>query len=137
MPTLKHAARFLVLAVAVGVEALAQESASVVGTVTDSSGAAIPGVNVSITSTTTNTTSTVQTATDGNYTSPPLPPGRYSVAAQAQGFAKTIQTINLDVAQHARLDFSLKPGEISTSVTVEANAAILETQSAELGNVRT
>ena len=113
------------------------ESASIVGTVTDSSGAAMPGVNVSITSTTTNASFTVQTAADGNYTSPPLQPGRYSVTAEAQGFSKTIATINLDVAQHARLDISLKPGEISTSVSVEANAAILETQSAALGNVRT
>jgi len=113
------------------------ETASIVGTVTDSSGAAIPGVNVLITTTATNATFTVQTAADGNYTSPPLQPGRYSVSAEAQGFSKTIQAINLDVAQHARLDFSLKPGEISTSVTVESNAAILETQSAELGNVRT
>src|SRR5579864_2675746 len=113
------------------------ESASIVGTVTDSSGAAMPGVNVSITSTTTNATFTVQTTADGNYTSPPLQPGRYSVTAEAQGVSRTIETINLDVAQHARLDFSLKPGEISTSVTVESNAAILETQSAALGNVRT
>ena len=138
MPTLKHAARFVVLAVAVGVVAFAQsESASVVGTVTDSSGAAIPGVNVVITSTTTNATFTVQTSTDGNYTSPPLQPGSYSVSAEVQGFSKTIQNINLDVAQHARLNFSLKPGEISTSVTVESSAAMLETQSAALGNVRT
>ena len=138
MATLKRAAGFVFLAFFLVVSAFAQsESASIVGTVTDSSGAAIPGVNVSITSTTTNATFTVQTATDGNYTSPPLQPGNYSIAAQAQGFSKMIQTINLDVAQHARLDFSLKPGEISTSVTVEANAAILETQSAALGNVRT
>ncbi len=64
-------------------------------------------------------------------------PVRYSVSAEAQGFGKTIETINLDVDQHARLDFSLKPGEVNESVTVEANAAILETQSAEIGNVRT
>jgi hypothetical protein len=138
MPTLKRAAEVVFIALAASLAAFAQsESASVVGTVTDSSGAAIPGVNVTITSTATNVGSTVQTSSDGNYTSPPLQPGRYSVAAEAQGFSKMIQTISLDVAQHARLDFSLKPGEITTSVTVESNAAVLETQSAALGNVRT
>ena len=48
-----------------------------------------------------------------------------------------VQNLSLDVDQHARLDFSLKPGQLSESITVEANAAMLDTQSAALGNVRT
>jgi hypothetical protein len=115
----------------------AQESASVVGTVTDSSGAPMAGVSVSIRNTSTNATVTAQTAADGNYSSPPLQPGPYSVSAEFRGFAKTIQNVTLAVDQHSRLDFSLRPGAVNESVTVEANAAILETQSAELGNVRT
>ncbi len=88
MPARKYLIGFLFFALA-AIPAFPQsESASIVGTVTDSSGAAIPGVNVSITSTTTNATVTVQTATDGNYTSPPLQPGRYSVTAEAQGFTQ-------------------------------------------------
>jgi hypothetical protein len=113
------------------------ESASVVGTVTDSSGAPMPSVAVTIKNLNTNLTVTAQTAADGNYSSPPLQPGSYSVAAEAQGFGRIIQNVNLDVDQHARLDFALKPGQVSESVTVEANAAMLDTQSATLGNVRT
>ena len=113
------------------------ESASVVGTVTDSSGAAIPSALVSVRDTQTNATFNVQTAQDGNYTSPPLRPGSYSVSVEAPGFTKLIQNLNLDVDQHARLDFSLKPGQLSETVTVEANAAMLDTQSSALGNVRT
>ena len=51
------------------------ESASIVGTVTDSSGAALPGVTISIRNTQTNAAFNVQSAGDGNYTSPPLQPG--------------------------------------------------------------
>ena len=124
------------LAGALGVYAQS-ETASVVGTVTDSSGAPMPGITVTIKNMSTNATFTPQTATDGNYGSPPLQPGRYSVSVEAQGFTKVIQDINLDIDQHARLDFALKPGQVTESVTVEANAAMLDTQSAELGNVRT
>src|SRR5579871_6134958 len=113
------------------------ESASIVGTVTDSSGAALAGVAISIRNTQTNATLNVQSAGDGNYTSPPLQPGSYSVTVEAQGFTRMVQNLSLDVDQHARLDFSLKPGQLSESVTVEANAAMLDTQSAALGNVRT
>jgi len=113
------------------------ESASIVGTVTDSSGAALPSVSIIIRNTQTNGTFNVQSAGDGNYTSPPLQPGSYSVTVETQGFSKMVQNLNLDVDQHARLDFSLKPGQLSESITVEANAAMLDTQSAALGNVRT
>ncbi|HTS75049.1 MAG TPA: TonB-dependent receptor [Bryobacteraceae bacterium] len=113
------------------------ESAFIVGTVTDSSGALMPSVTVTIRDTRTNIAITVQTAADGNYASPPLQPGPYSVSVETTGFAKTTQNINLDVAQHARLDFSMKPGQVTESVVVEANAAMLDTQTAELSNVRT
>jgi hypothetical protein len=125
-----------ILAAALGLNAQT-ESASVVGTVTDSTGAAVAGATVTIRNTRTNAAVAAQTSGEGNYASPPLEPGSYSIAAEAQGFARVIQNINLDVDQHARVDFSLRPGQISESVTVEANAAMLDTQSATLGNVRT
>ncbi len=126
----------LFLSGAIGIYAQS-ESASVVGTVSDSSGAPIPGLTVTIKNSRTNATVTPQTSTDGNYSSPPLQPGPYVVSVEAQGFTKVIQNVNLDVDQHARIDFALKPGQVSESVTVEANAAMLDTQSATLGNVRT
>src|ERR1700737_2498953 len=81
------------------------ESASIVGTVMDSSGAALPGVTISIRNTQTNATFNAQSAGDGNYTSPPLQPGSYSVTAEAQGFSKMVQNLNLDVDHTARLGF--------------------------------
>jgi hypothetical protein len=113
------------------------ESASIVGTVSDASGALMPSVTVTIRNVRTNAAVTVQTQADGNYTSPTLQPGSYSVTAETSGFGKVIQNISLDIDQHARLDFQLKPGQVTESVVVEANAAMLETQSAAIGNVRT
>src|SRR5579864_2255956 len=89
------------------------ESASIVGSVTDSTGAAMPGVAVTIRNTRTNAAVTAQTAADGNFASPPLQPGPYSATVEAQGFSKMIQTLNLDIDQHARVDFALKPGQVS------------------------
>src|SRR5215469_2951062 len=134
----KRAAAFCVFVVATAATVFGQsESASVVGTVTDSSGASIPAAAVSIRDTRTNASFTAQTAQDGNYTSPPLRPGSYQVSVEAPGFSRMVQTLNLDVDQHARLDFALKPGQLTETVTVESNAAMLDTQSSELGNVRT
>ena len=129
--------RFLLCFSAAGALYGQSESASIVGTVTDSTGALMPSVTVTIRNTQTNAALNVQTAQDGNYASPPLRAGSYAVTAEAQGFSKVIQNINLDVDQHARLDFAMKPGQVTESVVVEANAAMLETQSAAIGNVRT
>lgn len=136
--TIRHGLAGFFLSVATAALILAQsESASVVGTVTDSSGATVPGAAVTIRDTQTNAAFTVLTAQDGNYASPPLRPGAYSVTVEATGFTKVIQNLNLDVDQHPRLDFSLQAGQLNETVTVEANAAMLETQSSALGNVRT
>lgn len=113
------------------------ESASIVGTVTDASSAVVPGATVTIRNDRTNATFNLQSGQDGNYSSPPLPTGAFTVTVEHEGFKRVVQTVNLDVDQRARLDFALQPGAVTESVTVEGNAAMLETQSAELGNVRT
>ena len=103
MPARKRAAALCVFAVATAVTVFGQsESASVVGTVTDSSGASIPGAAVSIRDTRTNASFTAQSAQDGNYTSPPLRPGSYEVSVEASGFSRMVQTLNLDVDQRAQ-----------------------------------
>src|SRR5450432_1243666 len=113
------------------------EYGSIVGTVTDASGASVPRVAVNIRNNHTSAAVTVQTGGDGNYASPPLRPGDYTVTAEAKGFKKVIHPINLNVDQRAQMNFSLQPGEITESITVEGNVQLLDTQSAALGNVRT
>ena len=93
MLTLRQMCAVVVFLLAEATAVFAQsESASVVGTVTDSSSASIPGAVVSIRNTRTNAAFKAQTAQDGNYTSPPLQPGSYAVSVEApasRGWCKT------------------------------------------------
>src|SRR5580704_15327196 len=88
-----------------GVSALyaPSESASIVGTVSDASVAIVPGATVTIRNDRTNATFTVQSGSDGNFSSPPLPTGPFTVSAEHEGFKRIVQTVNLDVDQRARM----------------------------------
>src|SRR5262249_24164030 len=83
------------------------ENGTIVGTVVDASGAAVPGTTIGIKNNETGATITLTTSEAGQYTSPPLRPGSYTVSAEKQGFRRTLQTISLDVNQHARVNFDL------------------------------
>src|ERR1700724_4576396 len=64
---------------------------SIVGTVTDNSGAAVPGAAVKVTNSDTNITTKTTTDSSGNYVVTPLPVGHYSVAVEAQGFKRSLR----------------------------------------------
>ncbi len=66
-------------------------------------------------------------------------PGWYEVKAEAQGFQTEVATaVNVDIAQRARLDFTLKVGMVSQQVEVSAHAEVMDTNTASLGtNYRT
>lgn len=113
------------------------ENVAIVGTVSDSSGGAIPGASVEIKNEETGAAITVLTNEAGQYASPPLRPARYTVSAEVRGFQRTVQTIRLDVNQRARMNFVLSVGSVAETVSVTTEAPRLETQSAALGNVRT
>ena len=99
------------------------DRASISGTVTDPSGAVVPGATVVVTNTGTSEGVTLTTGTDGSYTASLLHVGIYSVEATAHGFEKTLQSgIQLDLNQVARVDLQLKVGAAGevTQVTGEA-----------------
>ena len=100
----------VVFLISVAVAGFAQvDTGSLVGTVKDPSGAALPGVTVTATNADTAVTTSAKTAPDGNYVITPLHIGRYSVSVEAPGFHREIRKdIVLDVQQTIRLDFSLK-----------------------------
>ena len=103
-----------------------------------SAGAVVPGA--SITAANKATGSNVQTVTTstGNYTLPSLASGVYDLTVEAKGFNKYIQEgIDVQVAQTARIDITLKIGSASESVTVNADAPLLKTESAEQSSVLT
>ncbi len=114
------------------------ESGSITGMVLDATGAAVPAAEIRITNVATGGVRTLATGADGNYSSPPLRPGRYRVEAVKTGFQRAIEeSLRVEVNQRARLDFALVIGEVTESVLVKSEAALLQTESAALGNVRT
>ncbi|HJT69459.1 MAG TPA: TonB-dependent receptor [Terriglobales bacterium] len=112
------------------------DTATVTGTVTDSSGAVLPNVTVTATETDTGISATAKTDNNGNYVITPLKIGRYSVSAEASGFqTETRQNLVLDVQQNQRLDFRLRVGSVSQTAEVTSEAPLLETETASLGDV--
>jgi len=106
---------------------------SVAGTVEDSTGAVVPGATVTVTDQATNQSRQATTTNDGTYVIPDLPAGSYTLAVAAQGF-RTSQTRNILVSINnvTRSDVHLSVGERAETVTVEADAAAIQTDSADV-----
>jgi hypothetical protein len=109
---------------------------SILGTLTDPSGSAIAGANVSMTNVRTNETSTTKSDASGNYLVPNLRPGEYVVTIEAAGFKKFVQDgIPLQIDQRARVDASLVLGSTSEVVEITAAAPVLQTETGSIGQV--
>ena len=90
---------------------------TILGTVTDSSGAVVGNAQVDVTNVATGVVSHTSTSANGDFTSPYLAPGIYSVTVQAQGFQRAVaDNITLAVAQQARVNVVMKPGQVSETV---------------------
>jgi hypothetical protein len=106
---------------------------SIVGTVTDPSGAVVPNVRVIATNTGTGVQSTVLTDSLGNYTIGLLPPGTYQIDAEVTGFKKfQRQSVNLEMTRQLRIDIALETGAVSETVSVDATTPLLETETGAL-----
>lgn len=127
---------FMILAVLAPPASSQSFNASIIGNVTDATGAAIP--NVSITAVNVSTNAKVETRSDGTgrYIITPLQPGVYRLEASNPGFKKFIQSgIELAVGQQARVDIPLAIGEVTENVTVEASVSTIETTTSTIGKV--
>ena len=99
--------------------------ADIVGTVTDSNGAAVQGATVTITKVDTNSTRTVTSGDSGQYEAPLLEIGTYKVTATKQGFQTVTQeNIVLQTSDRLRVDLTLPPGNVSGVVTVTAPSGL-------------
>jgi len=127
----------LLLALATAVVAMAQSrNASVVGTVTDTSGAVVPGVNVTVTNVNTGEASTAATGAAGEYTVVNLLYGSYTVKAEMQGFKAAEQAgLTLEIGQRLKVDLVLAPGTVKETVEVTGTPALLSTQSATVADL--
>jgi outer membrane receptor protein involved in Fe transport len=111
-------------------------TSTVLGTIADSTRAVIPNVAVRITNSQTGLTRQTVTDSVGNYSFPALPPGVYTVEAEAQGFRRErVSELALQVNQTARVDFSLQPGTVSESIEVFAVTSLLNTDTATVSQV--
>jgi hypothetical protein len=116
-------------------QAAAQEG-TILGTVTDPSGAAVPNVAISITNTDTGQVRRITTNPTGDYVAPDLPIGHYVVRAEATGFKMGEEKdIALAVADRRRVDFKLELGTTTQSVTVEAAPVVVQTDTGEVSNL--
>src|SRR5271165_5981999 len=108
-------------------------SATLLGTVTDASGAAVPNANVLITASETSVTHEVKTNESGNYTFPDLSPGRYTVAVTAPSFKKAVrENVDVTVNSTSRVDVTLETGSVSETVTVTDAPPMLQTDRADI-----
>ena len=113
------------------------EAGSVVGSVKDPSGLAVPEAAVEIRSLATNVSRKTVTSATGDFDFVALQPGQYALTAQQAGFKASTRTIEIAVGQRLRLDISLEVGTASESITVGANIITVESVSSDLNNVRT
>jgi hypothetical protein len=106
---------------------------TLLGTITDATGATVAGVRVTATEISTGAVHESVTNESGNYTIPDLPPGTYTISGEAKGFKKdTHQNIDLLVNTSTRVDLSLVPGSVTDSVVVTTAPALLQTDRADI-----
>jgi hypothetical protein len=125
---------FAACALTVAPRAVAQAvTGSIVGTVTDSSGAVVANANVQIELTGQSATYMTKTNDSGNYTEPGLSSGIYAVTVTAQGFKKAVfQNISVDTNTTQRVDATLETGSVSEIVTVNTAPPELQTDRADI-----
>ena len=112
------------------------DSGSVLGQVTDSSGAVVPAAKVTLTNKDSGLTAGAETDAGGNYTFSPVRIGNYSLTVEHQGFARVVrENIRVDIQQQIAINLSLQPGEVSQTVDVTAATPILQTENASVGQV--
>src|SRR5690349_16276153 len=141
MLTARISWRFIVLAAIAllfaSLQAFAQD-ATIVGTVTDPTGAVVGNAKVTATNTETGVARTITTGQDGQYVLPGLHIGHYDLKAEASGLKVAEQKgVVLQVGDRARVDFAMQVGAATESVTVEAATVRVQTETGEVSNLIT
>ncbi len=135
MKTILHAAILVIALFGACWPAAAQSfRGSIVGTILDSTGAPIPGAEVTVKNAGTDLERSVNTDETGNYSIPELPLGEYSITVAKAGFDTVAQSgIQVDVAAERRVDITLRPGEVKSAVEVTAAVPMVDSTQDSLG----
>jgi hypothetical protein len=130
---LKHITRVVftaLLFLSALVTAVGQDRGNIEGTVTDSSGSAIPAAKVKLVQDGTNATWTLEASEVGRYYAPNLPLGNYRITVQKEGFATAIsESVEIRSQSNVRVDIKLQVGTVAENVEVSAAAALVDTSS--------
>ena len=117
--------------------AIAQSiTGTIVGTVKDTSGGVMPGASLTLINEDTGAQFSFVTDSSGDFVAPNLPPGLYSVKAEASAFKQSLtKGIRLLANRSARVDIVMEPGAIAQEIQVQATAPVVNTESATIGNI--
>ncbi|MFB3827745.1 MAG: TonB-dependent receptor domain-containing protein [Bryobacteraceae bacterium] len=128
---------FALCVITIAASLFAQEfKGTILGRITDASGAVVPGAQVTVTNMETNVASEVQSNAEGNYVAPFLLPGKYKVTVGSTGFRQVVRDgIIVQVNDRITVDFALEVGATSEVITVRAESPMLQTASVDLGQV--
>jgi hypothetical protein len=109
------------------------QNAQISGTLKDQSGGVLPGVTVTAKNDATGLTRSAVTEGDGSYRLPALPPGSYTITAELSGFGtESRPEVVLVIDQTAIIDFTMRPAALSETVTVAAEAPIVDTTKSDV-----
>lgn len=114
---------------------IAQSTGRIEGIVTDDSGAPLPGATVTALNVETNQTRVAVSDSGGSYTITPLPVGEYRVSVELSGFRASVTAVTLRVNQVARIDVSLELGAIAETMTVTAEAPLIEKSTSHISTI--
>ena len=129
---------FIILVVAVlfvALPAAAQSTARIEGIVTDNTGAALPGATVTATNVETNVSRVTVSDRDGAYSITALPVGDYRVNVDLSGFRQSVTPVTLTVNYVARIDVRMELGSVSETMTVTADAPIIDKTTSYIGTI--
>ena len=137
MNFLKHLKLVLALALwGAGIAAAQIGTSTITGRVTDSSGAVVPRVQVTVVQPATNFSYTAQTNEDGYFRVQSLQPGAYRLTFELEGFKKVVRdNIDLRTGDTLPIDAVMQVGSVADSVQVTAEAPLLETETSATGAV--
>lgn len=113
------------------------DTATIAGTVRDTSEAVVSGATVHLRNDATGVETRVITNSQGQYVSPPLQPGPYTVSAAMQGFRRTSTAVALELSRRLVIDLQLQVGVVDQTVNVTSEAPLLESETSSIGNLRT
>ncbi len=132
----KYFSLMVLAACAASVYTYGQSTGALVGTVHDASGAVIPSASVTATDVLTGISIQTKTGSSGDYSFPGLSTGRYKLTVTTKGFKTlVVEQVEIHVASTIRQDATLTPASVSSEVVVISSTPLLDTESAEVGQL--